>query len=62
MREREEIAVEAIKRHGQPTLSGADVIRVGLILNEIQDQTFNLGVRYGMDLLFKALRQSTETQ
>lgn len=58
--ELEKICVDAINRHnlGQVRLPQSDMIRVGLVINEVQQQSFSLGVRIGLSLLHESLTEA----
>lgn len=54
----DEIATKAIKSNKLEAIavSQADLIRIGLTINEIQQRSFNLGVRVGIELASKMAR------
>lgn len=60
----EAIATEAIKRYGveRVKLDQDDLVRFGLAMNEVQHQSFNLGVRIGMELVVNLFKAAEEKQ
>lgn len=62
--ELEKIAVEAARANGadQLQLSQPDTTRVALILNQVQHQSFLLGVQMGVEMMIKSIREVEQVQ